>query len=409
MSEQNISQEELAYKEAFNKAIDEMEKPTRSSFQDSEVKDSSTEKENVEQDKLDKNEWKEKEIAQQVQAELERQQQEEEQPRRRRGRPRKDEQQDADSEYEKIYSEYKQNAEAQIGLYKTRLQQLAQDYQDLKAKLETGKAEEPDKLPDEVQEVFEMYPDIAKAVSAYVDSKLNKVKQSFTQDVEQQIRPIKSHLVLSDVQKHEMAIKAAHPDIQSILQSGDLTRWIDTLPPVMRAGAQQVYQYGDTDAVISLLDEYKKQRGISNAPRSTRKQSGSQVQSPTGQNENGLPGGPASHSQLLGMESGPGNGGNNSSSDDNWGRGRGSDRGETGTGRTGYGGAGYGRGDANEDSFDQEDDQLVQRVMAALAVKSNKAPVDINSNATRKQKTADDIFKELTAQYEQDMSKFRRR
>ena len=58
MSEQNISQEELAYKEAFNKAIDEMEKPTRSSFQDSEVKDSSTEKENVEQDKLVKNDWK---------------------------------------------------------------------------------------------------------------------------------------------------------------------------------------------------------------------------------------------------------------------------------------------------------------------------------------------------------------
>lgn len=404
MSEQNISQEELAYKEAFDKAIDEMEKPTRSSFQDSEVKDSSTEKENVEQDKLDNNEWKEKEIAQKVQTELERQQQEEEQPRRRRGRPRKDEQQDADSEYEKIYSEYKQNAEAQIGLYKTRLQQLAQDYQDLKAKLETGKAEEPDKLPDEVQEVFEMYPDIAKAVSTYVDSKLNKVKQSFTQDVEQQIRPIKSHLVLSDVQKHEMAIKAAHPDIQSILQSGDLTRWIDTLPPVMRAGAQQVYQYGDTDAVISLLDEYKKQRGISNAPRSTRKQSGSQVQSPVGQNENGLPGGPASHSQLLGMESGPENGGNNSSSDNNWGRGRRSDTGESEVGRIGYG-----RRDTDYDSFDQEDDQLVQRVMAALAVKSNKAPVDINSNATRKQKTADDIFKELTAQYEQDMSKFRRR
>lgn len=404
MSEQNISQEELAYKEAFDKAIDEMEKPTRSSFQDSEVKDSSTEKENVEQDKLDNNEWKEKEIAQKVQTELERQQQEEEQPRRRRGRPRKDEQQDADSEYEKIYSEYKQNAEAQIGLYKTRLQQLAQDYQDLKAKLETGKAEEPDKLPDEVQEVFEMYPDIAKAVSTYVDSKLNKVKQSFTQDVEQQIRPIKSHLVLSDVQKHEMAIKAAHPDIQSILQSGDLTRWIDTLPPVMRAGAQQVYQYGDTDAVISLLDEYKKQRGISNAPRSTRKQSGSQVQSPAGQNENGLPGGSASHSQLLGMESGPENGGNNSSSDDNWGRGRRSDTGESEVGRIGYG-----RRDTDYDSFDQEDDQLVQRVMAALAVKSNKAPVDINSNATRKQKTADDIFKELTAQYEQDMSKFRRR
>lgn len=405
MNENTISQEELAYKEAFNKAIDEMEKPSRSSFRDDSENTSPEKEENVESDKLNSDEWKEKELSQTVQAEIEKQQQEEEnQPRRRRGRPRKEDSSDADIEYEKLYSNYKQNAEAQIGLYKARLQQLAQDYQDLKSKLDTKKQEEPEKLPEDVQEIFEMYPDIAKAISTYVDTKLSKVKQSFTQDVEQQIRPIKSHLVLSDVQKHEMAIKAAHPDLQSILQSGDLTRWIETLPPVMRAGAQQVYQYGDTDAVISLLDEYKKQRGISNAPRSARKSSGTGVRNTPSQQE-GYQNGTQSNPQLLGMESGPEHGRDDSSSLYDW-------DGERRGYNSKYGDSRNGDGTYNvrdEDNSVEDEDPLVQRVMAALTVKSNRNPVNINSNVTRKQKTADDIFKELTAQYEQDMGRFRRR
>lgn len=402
MSEQNLSQEELAYKEAFEKALGDSELPDGSqNKQDDSTKDSSSEKEPTDAGQLSKDEWHEKEIAQTIQNVKEQYEQEEQQPRRR-GRPRKEEV----NEYEKLYSEYKQNAEAQLGLYKTRLQQLAQDYQELKAKHEQ-KQEEPEQLPDDVKEVFEMYPDIGKAMSAYVNSQINKVKKSFTQDVEQQIKPIRSHLVLSDVQKHEMAVKAAHPDLQSILSSGDLTRWIETLPPVMKAGAQQVYQYGDTDSVIALLDEYKKQRGISNAPRSTRKQPGSRVRGTSSQENEGYANGTESNSQLLGMASGPGYRNNDSSSDDNWEGGRGGYYGNSGPGRDGEG---RGNGNSYSDDSFQDDDPLVQRVMAALAVKSNRTPVDINNAASRnKQKTAEDIFKEMTAEYEKDVSRFRRR
>lgn len=392
MNEQTLSQEELAYKEAFDKALSESELPARSqSSTPADTKDSSSEKEPTDAGQLSKDEWREKEIAQTVQN-VKEQYEQEEQPRRR-GRPRKEEV----NEYEKLYSEYKQNAEAQLGLYKTRLQQLAQDYQELKAKHEQ-KQEEPDQLPEDVKEVFEMYPDIGKAMSAYVESQINKVKKSFIQDVEQQIKPIRSHLVLSDVQKHEMAVKAAHPDLQSILSSGDLIRWMDGLPPVMRAGAQQVYQYGDTDAVISLLDEYKKQRGISNAPRSSRKQPGSRVRSTSSQENEGYANGTEGNPQLLGMASEPGYGGNNSSSDNQWEGGRGGYHSNSGIGRADY-----------QDDALEEDDPLVQRVMAALAVRSNRAPVDVNNATRNKQKTAEDIFKEMTAEYEKDVSRFRRR
>lgn len=383
-------EEEKIYQEAFDKAIESADRPLMK-FQQQEEKpvENSSTNEEKENSQLDPNEWADKEKAQRNQAEQEADGQE--QPVRRRGRPRKEPQQDADVEYEKLYRDYKQNADSQIGLYKARLQQLAQDYQKLKAEVDK-KPEEPEQLPSDVQEVFEMYPDIAKAVSSYVDAKISKTKQSFTKDLEQQIQPIRSHLVLSDVQKHEMAINAAHPDLKSILASGDLTDWIESLPPVMKAGAQQVYQYGDTNAVIALLDEYKQQRGISNAPRSSRKQPGNNVPEAARQNADGLSGGTAGDPQLLGMEAGPGNGGNGSPNYRRNGQ------------RDNYGY--FSGGNSQEDQL-SEDDPLVQRVMAALAVKSNKTPVDINAAPRQRTKTADDIFKEITAQYEADMKRRR--
>ena len=272
---EKLSPEEAAYKEAFNKALDDMLESTQtSSSANSETtnKDSSSnEKEPATDDnfRMSASEWDDKDAAQRQAAYEEQTKEEQAATPRRRGRPRKEEtSEDSRSEYERIYNDYKQNAEAQLGLYKSRIQQLAQELKELKSKQEQSKAE-PAPLPEKVKEVFEMYPDIGEAVSAYVQSQLSHTKQSLVHDVEQQIQPIKSHLVLSDVQKHQMAIEAAHPDLKNILQSGDLIRWIDSLPPVMKAGAQQVYQYGDSAAVISLLDDYKTSRGITNGRRKT--------------------------------------------------------------------------------------------------------------------------------------------
>ena len=360
--------EEELYKEAFNKAIDDMESTKPGAPTTPAVEDSSVGKDNNGvAPYTGTSEWDDKDTAQRQAAIDEANEQHQEQPRRR-GRPRKEETQtDAEVEYEKLYKEYKQNAESQIGLYKSRLNQLSQEFQELKARTETKK-QEPAQLPDEVKEVFEMYPDIGKAVSSYFESQ----KQSMIKDMEEQIKPIKSHLVLNDVQKHENAIKAAHPDLNSILQSGDLVRWIDSLPPVMKAGAQHVYQYGDTDAVISLLNEYKESRGISSAEYGAGKQSVGEVRRTSSRSKD------SGNQEPHRVDS------------RNY---------DEGTGR-GYGNRGNGGVD--------EDDPLVQRVLSALAVKSGNSPVNLNTTPVRREKTAEDIFKEVTADFESTRARYRR-
>ena len=364
--------EEALYKEAFNKAIEDMEsaKPGTSSLEQPTIKDSSDDDNvNDAHNFSTSSEWNDKDAAQRQAAIDEQNSANNEQPRKR-GRPRKEEiQSDTESEYEKLYKDYKQTAESQINLYRSRLNQLSQEFQELKAKTKTKK-EEPAQLPDDVKEVFEMYPDIGKAVTAYVESQ----KESMIRNVEEQISPIKSHLVLNDVQKHENAIKAAHPDVNSILQSGDLHTWIESLPPVMKAGAQQVYQYGDTEAVISLLNDYKESRGISSAEHGTGKQSVGEVRRTSSRSK-------AQGSQEpYGMDS------------------RDYDRG---------GDREYGRR-VNRNGGLDEDDPLVQRVLSALAVKSGSSPVNLNTNQTRREKTAEDIFKEVTADYEATRARYRR-
>lgn len=358
--------EEAMYKEAFNKAIEDMEKTSNGiSPSTPAVEDPSIEKDNGVVTYTGTSEWDDKDKAQRQAAIDEANAQPNEAPRKR-GRPRKEETQvDAESEYEKLYKEYKQTAESQIGLYRSRLNQLSQEFQELKAKTEQKK-EEPVQLPDDAREVFEMYPDIAKAVTAYVDSQLSRTKQSMVNDVEEQIKPIKSHLVLTDVQKHENAIKAAHPDLGSILQSGDLNRWIEELPPVMKAGAQHVYQYGDTNAVISLLNEYKESRGISSAESGSRKQSVGAVRGTSSRSQDS--GNPELHRMDF---------------------------------RNYADGSGHGYGErGNGGSVMEDDDPLVQRVLNALAVKSGSTPVNLNTNPVRREKTAEDIFKEVTADFE---------
>lgn len=361
--------EEELYKEAFNKAIDDMESIKPGAPNTPAVEDSSVGKDNNGvAPYTGTSEWDDKDTAQRQAAIDEANEQHQEQPRRR-GRPRKEETQtDAEVEYEKLYKEYKQTAESQIGLYKSRLNQLSQEFQELKARTETNK-QEPAQLPDEVKEVFEMYPDIGKAVSSYFESQ----KQSMIKDMEEQIKPIKSHLVLNDVQKHENAIKAAHPDLNSILQSGDLVRWIDSLPPVMKAGAQHVYQYGDTDAVISLLNEYKESRGISSAEYGAGKQSVGEVRRTSSRSKDS------------------GNQESHRVDSRNYGEGTGQ----------GYGNRGNGGGV-------DEDDPLVQRVLSALAVKSGNSPVNLNTTPVRREKTAEDIFKEVTADFESTRARYRR-
>ena len=100
-----------------------------------------------------------------------------------------------------------------------------------------------------------------------VDAKVSAVKKNVETELKTRVEPIQQQLFQTEADRHFSAIRAAHPDINAILDSGDLFTWIDSLPPVMQNGAKYVYQYGTAQEVISLLNDYKSARGVK--PRTT--------------------------------------------------------------------------------------------------------------------------------------------
>jgi hypothetical protein len=64
---------------------------------------------------------------------------------------------------------------------------------------------------------------------------------------------------------HFQAVEAAHPDLDTILESGDLTVYAKSLPYEEAQKALQIIDRGNTRAVIKLLNEYKEARGITKA------------------------------------------------------------------------------------------------------------------------------------------------
>ena len=171
--------------------------------------------------------------------------------------------------YKELYEKAKRDAEAQNALWASRLTDLSHKYQELKETKNTPAQtkEDSDELPENVKELFEIHPEIANAVKTLVDTKVSAVKKNVETELKTRVEPIQQQIFQSEADKHFSTIRAAHPDINAILDSGDLFTWIDSLPPVMQNGAKYVYQYGTAQEVISLLNDYKSARGVK--PRTT--------------------------------------------------------------------------------------------------------------------------------------------
>lgn len=164
-------------------------------------------------------------------------------------------------DYQKLYEQNKQNYESRISLLNSRLQNLSEQYQELKmAKTKAPEVDDPKSYSPKMKELFENYPDIADAVKELIDSKVAKTLQQVEHTVEERIQPIQSTVVQSEAQRHYMRIRSAHPDIDAIMDSGDLILWINSLPPMQKAGAQHIYQAGSADDIIDLLNNYKSAR-----------------------------------------------------------------------------------------------------------------------------------------------------
>lgn len=257
-----------------------------------------------------------------------------------------------DVDYKSLYEELKRNSDAQLGRLHANIQNLSVQYQELKQSMQQKKEEprqeeEPTKLPSHVQEVFEAYPEIADAVQYLVDSKLSKTQKQLQNVVESKITPIQNQLYLTEAQKHEATIRAAHPDITEILTSGDLHAWMNTLPPVFRAGAVRIYESGSADEIVSMLNEYKQARGIlTNGYTNVGKQSPAGFSGTVGNSDSAL--------QAQSSSAAPKGAGN------------------TGT--------------STSSSQDESEDEIVKRVLAAMTVASNREPLDVPKRRARSPK-----------------------
>lgn len=166
--------------------------------------------------------------------------------------------------YKELYEKAKRDADAQNSLWASRLTDLSRKYSELKEekKQPVTAKEDPDELPESVKELFEIHPEIANAVKTLVDTKVSAVKQNVETELKTRVEPLQQQIFQSEADKHFSLIRSAHPDITAILDSGDLFTWINSLPPVMQNGAKYVYQYGNAQEVISLLNDYKSARGV---------------------------------------------------------------------------------------------------------------------------------------------------
>lgn len=166
--------------------------------------------------------------------------------------------------------------ENEINLWASRASQIAAQYQELKARStnstesDTTKHEIPDNTHSEsqsesVKEFFEIYPDIAEAVNQMIEERSKRTAQKFENVLNERVIPIQQHIQQSAAQQFTNKILAAHPDAAQLVQSKQLRNWVETLDPLMRAGAHTIMQYGNADEVISLISQYKMAQGNSSS------------------------------------------------------------------------------------------------------------------------------------------------
>lgn len=106
---------------------------------------------------------------------------------------------------------------------------------------------------DELRELDEFYPEIAKPVRAKLSRFEQAVKQ--IQGHIQKQQAVEQQAVAS---AHIEAIQAAHPDAYQLAQDPQFQAWVAAQPPLLQAAVQS----GTAADVIHVLDSYKAGRGV---------------------------------------------------------------------------------------------------------------------------------------------------
>ena len=163
-------------------------------------------------------------------------------------------------DYQQLYQQMLKEKELQqqnVNLLYDRLNDLSDRYQSLKQ--EVTKAPETTKVetPQEVQELYELYPDIAKAVDKMIDSRTKSVQKSVEDTTESKSLQLQQAVQTLAQQNFVNKVISVHPDMPQIMQTRALHTWVDGLDPIQKAGANYIMQYGSADDIIGLVSQYK--------------------------------------------------------------------------------------------------------------------------------------------------------
>lgn len=104
-----------------------------------------------------------------------------------------------------------------------------------------------------LESLREDYPMLADAMQKLVDMKVNEAVASVKRDIE----PLQQRAETTALEAHFDAIRKAHENYESIVDSGKLDEWAKALPSYARTGALRVIEEGNAQEVIELLDAYK--------------------------------------------------------------------------------------------------------------------------------------------------------
>ena len=160
-------------------------------------------------------------------------------------------------DYQKLYEKLSHESRGREGLLYNRLNDLSDKYKNLLDEVDNKRSksskDDDSEMPASVKELFELYPEIATGMKEFVESKLKSVEKV----VEQRVAPVQQHISQMTQSQHTTAIMKAHPDVGAIVESGKLDNWVQSLDPVKQAGAKSILQFGDSDSVIALLNDFK--------------------------------------------------------------------------------------------------------------------------------------------------------
>lgn len=98
---------------------------------------------------------------------------------------------------------------------------------------------------------------IKKGVDVLVSRQVAAIKAEMDAKLAQALEPIKRNEAESAADAHFGSIEKAHPDVESVVQSEAMDKWIEAKPSYMRPAIRAVIEGGTAQEVIELLDDFK--------------------------------------------------------------------------------------------------------------------------------------------------------